>query len=69
LFKLVYFEQFGNSRDAIRREKEIKGWLRSKKVSLIETVNPGWKDLGEEHSKSGAEFRRLSLSATGITWS
>jgi putative endonuclease len=31
LFKLVYFEPFANIRDAIRREKQIKGWLRSKK--------------------------------------
>lgn len=43
LFKLVYFEPFANIRDAIGREKQIKGWLPSKKVALIESVNPDWK--------------------------
>jgi putative endonuclease len=33
---------------AIRREKQIKGWLRSKKITLIEANNPGWRDLSEE---------------------
>ena len=44
LFKLVYFEEFGDVRSAIRREKQIKGWLRSRKVALIESVNPQWED-------------------------
>jgi putative endonuclease len=43
--RLVYFETFADIRDAIGREKEIKGWRRSKKVALIESENPGWKDL------------------------
>jgi putative endonuclease len=43
--RLVYFETFGDVRDAIAREKEIKGWRRSKKVALIESQNPTWKDL------------------------
>ena len=60
LFKLVYFESFGDIRDAIRREKHIKGWLRSKKVALIESVNPHWNDLAEEHSRSGVEFKPVS---------
>jgi putative endonuclease len=47
LYKLVYFEQFGDIRAAIAREKEIKGWLRSKKVALIVPLNPHWKDLAE----------------------
>ena len=42
---LVYFEMFGDVREAIVREKQIKGWLRSKKIALIERVNPGWKEL------------------------
>ena len=43
--QLVYYECFQNVRDAIHREKEIKGWIRQKKISLIESVNPRWKDL------------------------
>jgi putative endonuclease len=42
---LVYFELFGNVRAAIAREKELKGWLRRRKVALIESVNPRWNDL------------------------
>jgi len=45
--KLVYFELFNNVNDAIRREKQIKGWLRKKKITLIESINPQWKDLSE----------------------
>jgi putative endonuclease len=46
--KLVYFETFTNAYEAIRREKQIKGWLRIKKINLIEEMNPGWNDLSEE---------------------
>lgn len=35
-------------RDAIRREKQIKGWLRIKKLALIVANNPAWKDLSED---------------------
>jgi putative endonuclease len=60
LFMLVYFEFFGDVRNAIRREKQIKGWLRSKKVTLIESVNPQWNDLAEGHFKSGVRFKSMS---------
>ena len=43
--RLVYYELFPNPRDAIAREKEIKGWRRSKKDALIATMNPKWDDL------------------------
>ena len=43
--QLVYYESFDDIRNAIRREKTIKGWLRSKKIELIESLNPKWKDL------------------------
>lgn len=46
--RLVYYEEYNNPQDAIAREKQIKGWLRRKKIQLIETVNPNWSDLGEE---------------------
>ena len=44
--RLVYYETFADALTAIRREKQIKGWLRSKKIALIESVNRDWKDLG-----------------------
>jgi putative endonuclease len=46
--KLVYFDDTNNVESAIMREKQIKGWLRKKKVALIESVNPYWKDLAED---------------------
>ena len=46
LTRLVYYEEFVDPDAAINREKEIKAWRRSKKVRLIETMNPQWDDLG-----------------------
>jgi putative endonuclease len=43
--RLVYYECFDDPRDAIAREKEIKGWRREKKNALVETKNPKWADL------------------------
>ena len=48
IFRLVYFEFFGDIRDAIAREKEIKGWRRQKKIRLIKQANPTWADLAEK---------------------
>ena len=45
---LVYYEEFFNPMDAIAREKEIKGWLREKKLTLILSMNPDWADLSQE---------------------
>jgi putative endonuclease len=42
---LVYYEECGDVRSAIEREKQLKGWLREKKVALIEAANPAWDDL------------------------
>ena len=44
---LVYYESTPNVYAALQREKQIKGWLRAKKIGLIETMNPEWKDLSE----------------------
>ncbi len=49
---LVYYESTDDVRQAIAREKQIKGWLRSKKIELIESTNPG---LGR--SKQGLVWR------------
>ena len=43
--RLVYFETFPDVNAAIAREKQIKGWSRSKKIALIRSRNPDWKDL------------------------
>ena len=45
--QLVFFDSTNDIRDAIEFEKKIKGWLRKKKVALIESHNPYWKDLSE----------------------
>ncbi len=49
--KLAYFESGDNINAAIAREKQIKGWLRAKKIALIESINPEWKDLSEDWFK------------------
>jgi putative endonuclease len=46
--RLVHFEQFGDVRGAIAREKEIKAWRREKKIWLIERQNPKWENLAEK---------------------
>jgi len=46
--QLVYFESCSDVRDAIDREKQIKGWLRVKKIALLESVNPNWEDLSAD---------------------
>ena len=50
--KLVYYESTNDVVAAITREKQIKGWLRKKKVALIEIMNPKWKDLSEDWEES-----------------
>jgi len=46
--KLVYFEKTQNIDEAIKREKQLKGWNRKKKNMLIESLNPEWNDLSAE---------------------
>lgn len=46
--RLVYFESTQNVMAALEREKELKGWLRSRKITLIESTNPTWRDLSED---------------------
>jgi len=45
---LVYYEYTPSIHVALEREKEIKGWLRAKKIALINSMNSEWKDLREE---------------------
>jgi putative endonuclease len=51
LIQLVYYECFFYPDAAIAREKEIKGWRRSKKIKLIESMNPKWDDLAKDWGK------------------
>jgi putative endonuclease len=45
--RLVYWEKYDEIGRAIAREKQIKGWLRAKKIALIESQNPTWDDLAD----------------------
>jgi putative endonuclease len=62
IFRLVHCEQFADIRDAIAREKEIKGWRREKKIWLIERDNPTWRDFAEDF----APVKSRSLIAVPI---
>ena len=46
--RLVYFEQTTDVRDAIAREKQLKGWTRKRKIELIKSMNPTWCDLSAD---------------------
>lgn len=52
--QLVYFEEFRDVSNAIAREKQLKGWLRDKKIALIQKDNPLWKDLAADWYDAGA---------------
>lgn len=45
---LVYYETTSSVHVALAREKQIKGWVRAKKIALVESLNPQWKDLSKE---------------------
>jgi putative endonuclease len=49
--QLVYFETFTTVTAAIAREKQLKGWLRIRKLDLIISTNPGWVDLSNDWGK------------------
>ena len=55
--QLVYFEETGDVRSAIEREKQIKGWLRAKKIALIESANPEWRDLSLDWLEGDSSLR------------
>jgi putative endonuclease len=69
LHRLVYFEAFGHIGDAIAREKQLKGWLRSKKLALIESTNPEWNDLAADWFKAPktAKTRAQDIQPTNAT--
>lgn len=47
IHRLVYLEESPTAWAMVRRERQLKGWTRKRKVALIESVNPGWFDLAE----------------------
>ena len=53
--RVVYYEATSDIQAAIAREKQIKGWLRRRKIALIESMNPQWKDLSEEWFEQGPD--------------
>ena len=65
IHSLVHFEEFGDIREAIRREKEIKAWRRAKKVALIEAKNPAWDDLSVGLSPSLSKKKQIPHPASG----
>ncbi len=46
--RLAYYEETDDVQAAIAREKEIKGWRRSKKIALIKSLNSKWEDLAAD---------------------
>jgi putative endonuclease len=61
--RLVYYERYDDVRVAIAREKQIKRWRRSKKIALIEKMNPRWADLAE-HWGRNILFRGQNMERT-----
>jgi putative endonuclease len=57
LDRLVYYEEYPYVHDAIAREKQLKGWLRAKKVALIDSLNPEWNDLSAEWLETDSSLR------------
>jgi putative endonuclease len=55
--RLLYYEAFTDVWACIRREKEIKGWKREKKIALIDSVNAAWEDLSEGWYEDYAKTR------------
>jgi predicted GIY-YIG superfamily endonuclease len=57
-WRLVYYEEYGDSQTAFERERQLKGWSRKKKSALVEKMNPKWRDIMTEWEKKyGLEFR------------
>jgi putative endonuclease len=54
---LVHIEEFQFVDEAIAREKEIKGWRRSKKDALVQASNPTWADLANPDAAKGPSLR------------
>lgn len=58
--RLIYYEEFTRAVDAIAREKELKGWRRAKKMSLIARLNPEWRELAPPQPDPSGSLRSQS---------
>jgi putative endonuclease len=59
--KLVWYEVFPDIEQAIEGEKRIKGWVRRKKIAMIEAQNPHWEDLSERwYPTNGGQILRCA---------
>jgi putative endonuclease len=65
IHRLVYYESYQYVMTAIRREKQLKGWRREKKIKLIEQMNPRWQDLAENWGRE-MRFRGQSLKENSL---
>ncbi|HEX3323266.1 MAG TPA: GIY-YIG nuclease family protein [Terriglobales bacterium] len=61
--RLVYLESFDDVRKAIDREKQLKGWKRSKKIWLIESRNRRWQEFGRDLGRKDTFRRRVNQSS------
>jgi putative endonuclease len=61
--QLVHFERFTTVPAAIKREKQLKGWLRIRKIELIVSTNPTWRDLSTDWGKPVEPYQHRSLEA------
>ena len=66
--KLVYYEVTSDVSAAIEREKQIKGWLRRKKITLIEAMNPQWTDLSEGWFRDTILNRERNVERKVLRW-
>jgi putative endonuclease len=64
--KLVYYEATDDVRSAIAWEKQIKGWLRNKKITLVESTNPQWRDLSEDWEAPPQTLRCAQSDRVGM---
>ena len=55
LNRLIYYEDYSDPASAIEREKQIKGWLRKKKIELVREFNPRWDDFAATWSSEGPD--------------
>jgi putative endonuclease len=63
IYRLVHVESFRDVRAAIAREKQVKSWRRSKKVALIEGLNPTWADMADKWAAPKGREKQIPRSA------
>ena len=64
---LVYYESTNDVRAALEREKQLKGWLRKKKIALVESMNSEWRDLSFDWADRRPQTLRNSAERLRVT--